>query len=187
MANGRRNAVLESIFDNLRLRPDGYEITSDSTPLAIHDNPYNCIAHAADDPIRWWQNAPSPHHEVYWPPVRSDGTLESLIEAFEWIGYRLSNDGAPRFGYEIVALYGTANPDGSHNWTHASKRLRDGRWTSKCGYLHDIAHDRLDSVNCPAYGTAVRFMRRSWLRMAIRWLRMKIFGIRSQSRWRLLR
>lgn len=175
-----RDTVLETAFPDLL--STGYEITSSTTEFGIHPRPYNCIAWAADDNTHWWDEGIG-SSDLYWPPVRRDGRLEALIAAFEWIGYRLCANGDAERGYDKVALYATVNPDGSYKWTHAAKRLPDGRWTSKCGYLQDVAHNELRGVDCWRYGTTVRFMRRWWLRKGLRWLKVRIFGIRGPIRW----
>lgn len=76
--------------------------------------------------------------------------------AYGTLGYVECADGELEAGFEKVAIYA----DAQFTPTHASRQLADGRWTSKLGKLEDIEHDTIDNVNCPTYGTAVRFMKR---------------------------
>jgi hypothetical protein len=172
----KRDPKFNSAF---RLLGNNYEIVGEASAT------YNCIAHAAGDKTEWWQNQPHANNPrgAYWPPVQQDGTVESLEAAFKWIGYRdCKNNSRVQWGYQKVALYATA----SGQWTHAARLRCDGRWSSKCGDGEIIAHDSLDGVSgIHAYGSAVRIMRRCWIRGCLRWLRVKIFGIRNQFRWPL--
>lgn len=163
-----RDPDLEREFPKLN-STGGYEITS------CRDDNYNCTAWAADDTTNWWEHTRRPG--VYWPPVLNDGSIDALIAAFAWIGYSCCTNGDAEWGYEKIALFATPPPNSE--WTHAAKRLSDGRWSSKCGNLHDIAHRSLEGVNCAEYGTPVQFMRRWWPRRISRWLRVRIYGTRS--------
>jgi hypothetical protein len=55
----------------------GYRITSPS------DKKYNCIAHAAGDPERWWWPVPPEVEEVFWPAgVSQEESLPAFRDAF---------------------------------------------------------------------------------------------------------
>jgi hypothetical protein len=64
--------------------------------------------------------------------------MASLVEAFQAMGYELCATRDVESGYQKVALYGLDDA-----WRHAAKQLADGRWSSKCGFLDDIAHELL--------------------------------------------
>ncbi|MGH7134730.1 MAG: DUF7689 domain-containing protein [Pirellulales bacterium] len=131
-----------------RLIDTGYELTSPPAPQ------YNCVAWAADDTTNRWEDVGD---QWYWPPaaVIRDGTIASLIEAFQLLGYEVCETSELESGYQKIALYGSDNA-----WCHAAKQLPDGRWSSKCGFLDDITHVRLSDVYCEIYGEACCFMKR---------------------------
>lgn len=84
--------------------------------------------------------------------------MASLIEAFETLRYQRCDNGEVEVGFEKIALYGS-----DAEWGHAAKQLPDGRWSSKCGDLDDIAHNSVADVYCSSYGPVFCFMRRSKL------------------------
>lgn len=141
-----RRKVLERCIPNLA--NSGYELTSPPAPE------YNCIAWAADDMDHRWEDVGD---EWYWPAaaVIRNGTMSSLIEAFQLLGYEVCESSDLEAGYQKIALYGSDDA-----WRHAAKQLHDGRWSSKCGFFDDIAHGRLSDVSCDAYGEAYCFMKR---------------------------
>lgn len=121
------------------------------------DTTYNCIAYAADDPGRWWW----PDVDGFWPEgARRDATMEAFVDAFAQLGYIECSDGVLEADHEKVALYAFLSARGDLTPTHAAKQLSDGRWTSKLGTLEDIAHRSVDDVSGPAYGNAVRYLKR---------------------------
>jgi hypothetical protein len=66
-----------------------------------------------------------------------------------------TDDESLESGFEKVALYGSGA-----FYTHASRQLADGRWTSKVGRSEDIEHDSPGDVAGGVYGEVVRFMKR---------------------------
>jgi hypothetical protein len=106
----------------------------------------------------WW---PHPLRFVYfWPPHLPRETVnletaENFIRAFEWKGYVRCKDGTHKKGVEKVAIYLKNNVP-----KHAARQLESGLWTSKCGTLQDIQHERLKDVEGNLYGEAVIFLRR---------------------------
>ena len=117
---------------------------------------YNCIAWAAGDNTRWWQ--PSPF--CFWPAgVPRERTLSALIQAFETLGYTECKDGSMASGHEKVAIYAKYE-QGELVPTHAARQLPSGGWSSKLGGWEDIFHAKLEDINSPTYGEAVRFMGR---------------------------
>lgn len=136
--------ISESDFP--RLTPLNHRVTS---PAALE---YNCIAWSVGDTRRWWQPG------VFWPveSLANDFGVGALIKAFESLGYEAAEGEAIEPGFEKVALYGSAQ-----FYTHASRQLPDGRWTSKLGRAEDIEHDCPDAVAGGLYGEVVRIMKRS--------------------------
>lgn len=148
--NGRSESSRRKDLEELipGLISSDYELTSDAS------GDYNCIAWAAGDTSKRWDDE---DEDLYWPAqaVLRDGTLASLMEAFGALGYEISDHGDVEEGFEKVALYATEG-----RWHHAAKQLPDGRWSSKCGKLDDIAHGKLSDVYCPEYGEVACFMKR---------------------------
>ena len=131
-----------------RLTPANHRTTSP------RDDRYNCLAWAVGEDFRWWQ----PEFPYYWP-LPDDPDAESrdgLMRAYAAVGFFPADDGGPEPGYEKVAIY--ADADG--RYTHASRLLTDGRWTSKLGFGVDIAHDTPDAVAGGLYGEVFGYMRR---------------------------
>jgi hypothetical protein len=128
-----------------RLTEHNHRVTSPSTP------DYNCIAWAAGDTNRWWQPG------GFWPtaPHPDDYGLGILVEAFHDMGFEECGDGEVEAGYEKVALYGSG-----FFYTHASRQLSSGKWTSKLGRSEDIEHDSPDDLTEGIYGEVQQYMRR---------------------------
>jgi hypothetical protein len=120
---------------------------------------YNCIAWAAADTTRWWW--PDPNYMYFWPPnVPRETTIEAFVGVYEALGFVVCPNGDPEAGFEKVALYGRMML-GMFEPTHAARQLPDGTWTSKLGPCEDVNHATVSDVNGPAYGVAVRFLKRS--------------------------
>ena len=114
---------LERLLPNLV--GSGYEITGQAS------DEYNCIAWALGiSTQRWAYDRP----EDYWPPsLPRDKHIWTLMRLFGGEGFSLCEDDAPEPGYEKIALYAFAG-----QFTHVSRQLEDGRWTSKVGNLQVI-------------------------------------------------
>lgn len=137
----------EGEFPNLRRGE--YQVTS---PEADY---YNCIAWAVHDDSQWWE--PSGRIGHYWPsglPL-NDYSAEALVAVYQSLGFEECDSEDVEQGYEKVAIY--TRPDGEY--THASRQLNDGRWTSKLGEDQDIEHATLEALAGPLYGS-VRFILR---------------------------
>ena len=111
----------------------------------------------------WWEASPDGH----WPVgVRSDGTIEAVIELFQGFGFTCTSlsDVSYEKGTLKIAIY--ADEVG---YTHVARQLPNGRWTSKIGKLQDIEHDSLEALtsairrigtdNEKAYGNIAQVMR----------------------------
>ena len=132
-----------------RLNPHNHQLSSEPT------TEYNCIAWSARDTTRWWQPG------EYWPVdiLADDFGIGVLIQAFQALGYETCVDDRLESGYEKVALYGAF-----HYYTHASRQLPSGKWTSKLGKAEDIEHDTPDDLAGGIYGSVVEFMKRPILK-----------------------
>jgi hypothetical protein len=130
-----------------RLFGNQYRISSAKTKR------YNCIAWAAGKTKRWWEAPPN----GYWPAsVLADGSVESAVQLFEFLGYqRCANDASLDEGFTKVAVFGDAD-----GYTHAARQLPDGRWSSKIGKLQDIEHDTLDGLTGSDYGSVVQMLKK---------------------------
>jgi hypothetical protein len=121
---------------------------------AIDDDDYNCI---------WDPYPQEPKEDYYWPiGVDQDCHIDTLVKAFESERYAaLTEEGKPvdgtlQEGIEKIPLY--ADDD---EYTHASRQLESGKWTSKMGLLGErIEHDTPEDVTGPSYGKVVKFMQR---------------------------
>ena len=130
-----------------RLTPHNYRVTS---PEALD---YNCVAWAAEDTEHWWQPG------VYWAKDLSQDEFGTgaLEQAFLALGYQSgSMDDGLEPGFQKVALYGSALM-----YTHASRQLPTGKWTSKLGSGEDIEHDTPDDVAGGIYGEVVEIMKKT--------------------------
>lgn len=138
-------AEIRSLFPALASEP--YRVTSPKTPT------YNCIAHAAGDPSRWWW--PDRFGLGYWPPgVPRALRLPAFQRAFESLGYRLASNAEFEDGVEKVAIFAKgAEP------THAALQLNTGRWSSKLGRIEDISH-ALSALEGHLYGDVAFVMKR---------------------------
>jgi hypothetical protein len=124
-------------------------------PLVDKKVRYNCIAWAAiADTKKWWEAGNRP--DFFWPKgIRDDGSFQSYIELFEWLGYEPCHDRKLEIFYEKIALY--AFPDG--NFSHVSYQLFLG-WTSKLGDWEDIRHKTLAAMEGGDYGDVKVLMKR---------------------------
>ncbi|MGI8980718.1 MAG: DUF7689 domain-containing protein [Pirellulaceae bacterium] len=128
-----------------RLTAANHRITSPSTP------DYNCVAWSIGDTEHWWQPG------VFWPIAgpKVEFGIAALAEAMKSQEFAVCETGAPEFGFEKVALYAT-----SAFYTHASRQLPNGKWTSKLCRMEDIEHDSPDDLADGVYGSVVLFMKR---------------------------
>ncbi|MHC5537560.1 DUF7689 domain-containing protein [Singulisphaera rosea] len=128
-----------------RLTPENHRVTS---PAMID---YNCIAWAAEDTERWWQPG------VFWPieSPPDDYGIGILEAAFKSFGFESCDGEESEPGFEKIAIYGN-----NLLYTHASRQLPTGKWTSKLGKSADIEHDTPDVVAGGVYGEVVEIMRR---------------------------
>lgn len=130
------------------LRRSGYRITSPLDPL------YNCVAWAAMDDSRWWEPF---NPDAYWPDgLQRDDTVDGFIALFQSLGFEVCNGAEQEPGFTKIAIYGS--PSGA--FTHVSRQLPSGAWTSKLGEAEDIEHANLDGLNSRDYGAPARLMKR---------------------------
>ena len=131
------------------LKPGEYHVSSPGT------DDYNCFAWAAHVDDRWWQPSDDPRH--FWPPgAPTTLEVESVIVAYELVGFERCANVTSELGYEKIAIY--VNSSGLPS--HAARQLQDGRWTSKLGEWPDIEHDSLEVLEGAFYGQVSSIMRR---------------------------
>lgn len=144
---------------------DNFCITSRKTPS------YNCIAWAMGFDDRWVDCYPDfdKARKKWWPDgVARDFRPETLVKAFEKVGFEVCEDDVPEEGYDKMALYkvsplvdpmtGTVIAD--EGWTHAAKVLDRNVYHSKIGGSFDIKHSGGEVFAGSTYGTIYQFMRR---------------------------
>jgi hypothetical protein len=137
---------LADLFPNLK--PDGGTNTSPPTPV------YNCIAHAAGQDDKWWEPGGSGY---YWPPgAPPNYEANSLVAAYQAIGYTPCDNADMEDGFEKVAVYADADEE----WQHAARQRSDGAWTSKLGQHQDIRHPTPECVAGEEYGRVLCVLKR---------------------------
>ena len=110
---------------------------------------YNCVAWAAGDSLRWWQPG------VFWPTSEISFGLDSLMIAFQGLGFEPCQGSELESGFEKVALFAS----GAY-FTHVARQIPSGKWTSKIGQLEDIEHDDPEDLAGGTYGNVSLYMRR---------------------------
>jgi len=138
-----QSKIDRAAFPNLTDR--NHRITSPQTAN------YNCIAWAVNDTDKWWEPG------SYWPvPDENRFNLDALVLAMLTIGFRPITPADFDDAGEIIALYAEGQ-----FYTHAARRLSNGKWTSKLGRSEDIEHDRPEDLAGGVYGSVVQFMQRA--------------------------
>ena len=124
-----------------------YQVTSPKS------QEYNCFAWAAGEDDRWWQ--PIPGEQFYWPDgVPQEETLEAYIQADQTLGYEICTGDGLEVGYQKIAR----DVDSIRIPTHAARKLANGKWTSKLGWLEDIEHE-LDGLVGDRYGVVGQILK----------------------------
>ena len=145
-----------SSFPDLKADSD-FKISSPETPN------YNCIAWAYksyDDRIMWpWGSETKTLDGFhYWPEGVADSTdVSAFIHAFQLQGYEVCDQWEHEKDYVRIALYVIPN---TPECTHASRELRNGKWTSKLGPENDIEHGSPYSLEGVEYGKVFCIMKR---------------------------
>jgi hypothetical protein len=151
-----------NIFDNQVIR----DTIIQSFPGLINDTQfkvtspetydYNCIAWAVNRTnFIWWPFVPQPDG-TYWPIENKSDDFENLIAAYATIGYVRCEDWVFEKKFKKIALYIDQT---TGKFTHASRQLRNGLWTSKLGPSFDITHSTPYNIEGDAYGAVNAFMK----------------------------
>lgn len=126
----------------------GYRRTS------LETTDYNCVAWAFEDQSRWWE--PDQFNICYWPDdVKRAYDIKCYVKLCEKFGYVECGDANPEAGFEKLAVY--TNGD---RFSHITRQLPDGQWTSKLGIGDDISHS-LDGLVSTRYGTHTKYFKRA--------------------------
>ena len=136
------------------LEASSYEVTSDAT------DHYNCVAWAMDEDDRWWSHEYD--DDYYWPDqAPRSGSVDTYRAMFALFGFEECESGDIQRGFEKIAIFADEG-----RFTHVTRQLPSGRWTSKLGEDCDIEHDlddltrRRTPFSQYRYGEIVGFMRR---------------------------
>jgi hypothetical protein len=127
------------------------KLTLDPNDPISQPDDYNCIAYAAGDTTKWWDNVRKPIMVQEW-------SIDGLKRAFAPLGYKPCADAKLEEGFEKVVFYikqATGKP------THGARQLPDGRWTSKCGGAEDIIHQTPECLSGDLYGLPFQYMKRA--------------------------
>lgn len=114
---------------------------------------YNCIGWAMGSDERWVTSAFGA--DYWWPDgVDRDSNQDSLVKAFEAVGFSICADSTLEAGFDKVALYAREG-----QWTHAARIISDEEEYSKFGTGWDATHghDVFDGTN---YGSVFCYMKR---------------------------
>lgn len=161
-AENRQSLI--SVFPRLSVDPV-FEVESPET------SEYNCIAWAMGFDDRWVDHLPdySIARKKWWPEgVDRDYRPETLVAAFEKMGFEVCDDDTTEQDYDKVALYKisplidpfTNQKIADEGWTHAARVLSSGIYHSKIGAMYDIHHRGGDVFEGTSYGQIYCFMKR---------------------------
>lgn len=141
-----RQILIDNFGTKLALDPN-FKLQSEPTYR------YNCIAYAMGMDDRWVDSMNLPWH--WWPPVLKDQSPESLINAFEYLGFEKCgmNDSIEE-EYDKVVLYKIGD-----EWKHAAKVVDNNVYHSKFGESFDGSHSGNDVLSA-VYGMPYQVMRR---------------------------
>ncbi|MGA2404856.1 MAG: hypothetical protein ABSG91_24660 [Syntrophobacteraceae bacterium] len=81
--------------------------------------------------------------------------METFIEAFGTVGFKICEGGEVEEGFDKIAIY----TDDMDRPQHAARQLPNGKWTSKMGRSIDVEHE-LDALEGPYYGYVKVYMKR---------------------------
>lgn len=116
---------------------------------------YNCIAWAMGLNDRWvYPEIYIPGH--WWPPIPERNlNPDSLVKAFEYMGFIQCPNGNAEPDFDKVALYKKGA-----NWTHAARILMDNEYHSKMGEAWNIHHSSGNIFEDSVYGKIYTYMKR---------------------------
>jgi hypothetical protein len=148
--------TLPSLRGELHLFPNLIEHSNFCFKSPI-DQKYNCIAWAIIKNNVWVEPTDGNFDGIFWPELVPKGfSHDHLIQLFTFFEYRACNDSSFEEGFMKVALYGTGEI-----WSHASRQLVNGKWTSKMGVCEDIEHESPYDLEGAGYGKVYQLMKRA--------------------------
>lgn len=125
-----------------------FSITSERSAI------YNCIAFAMGMTNCWVDFFKAPGH--WWPSgVSEDGSPESLIQAFQAVGFTVTENKSFEKDVDKVILY-SANG----LWTHATRIEPNEQERGKFGALWDAVHGH-NMFQGSVYGEPYAYMKRT--------------------------
>jgi len=120
------------------------------------EDKYNCIAWAVNrKDALWWPAVPQ-LDGTYWPIENKSEEFQNLIDAYCSVGYVPCETWDFEVKFKKIALYIDFD---TGKFTHASRQLRSGLWTSKLGKSFDIIHSTPFTIEGDFYGSVRAFMR----------------------------
>lgn len=128
-----------------------WELTSDPDPLL------NCIGFAMGmDNVCVALDHPYGLFWCWWPPgVPRTLEPQSLVSAFEYLGFSVCPDGEIEADFDKVALY-----QKNGQWQHAAIIESKDQYHSKMGVWWDIVHRGGDLFHDDSYGDIYKYMKR---------------------------
>lgn len=144
--------ILEQIIDWFpKLQDDPlFKITSPT------DYSYNCVSWAMGVNDKWcwpWSSFGNP---TFWPSEPTDDLYpEDFVKLFRKMGFERCLSEEFEEHYDKIALF----VDDNNSFSHVSRQLLDGAWTSKLGPHQDIRHS-LHALEGNIYGNVHSIMRR---------------------------
>lgn len=145
---------------NERIRADFPNIGDTARITSPETNDYNCVAWAIGITDEWWEGGNPDFY--YWPPgIPTTHELGSVIAALEVAGFKRCEGCELEPGFDKIAV--CEGHDGEYS--HVSKLLSSGKWSSKLGVNEDIEHDRDALLGPPGkygkpYGVIKLYMKR---------------------------
>ena len=140
---------------------------SEGSKLDLRSDPnslYNCIGYAMGmTDVCVALRHPQGLFWCWWPPtVPRTLNPQSLVAAFEYLGFEVCADGKVEADYDKVALY-----EKNGEWQHAAIIEEDDLYHSKMGVWWDVVHRGGDLFHDDAYGDIYAYMKRP---VADRWM-----------------
>jgi hypothetical protein len=153
---GYNESNIKKDFPNLH--EDNFSFTSIRTDLIQYAKiDYNCCAWALGRTDKRLDMTEGFLEELELDENNINHTAEAYAkDVYTKYKFEICNDGNLEKGFEKIVLY----EDENGLFSHVSRQLQNGNWTSKLGHWEDIEHSSIyDLVGC-FYGTPKIFMKK---------------------------